>query len=100
MTPAIQMLLLATLNAALANDFTFSATLSSDPATQTPIYAVDWSLDRMSKTITFRLTVNSTGWIGFGLSPTGGMKDSDIVVGWVATSGEVLLYVSVHARML
>ena len=100
MTSIVQLLLLATLNAAFANDFPFSAILASDPATQKPIYTVDWSYNRMNKTITFRLTVNSTGWLGFGLSPTGGMKDSDIVVGWVTKNGEAIIYVSVKPALL
>lgn len=90
----VQLLLLATLSVALANDFPFSAILESDPATQKPVYAVDWGFNRMDATITFRLILNSTGWFGFGLSPTGGMKDSDLVVGWVTTDGKVMLYVS------
>eukprot|EP00731_Ephydatia_muelleri_P012124 Em0006g1018a len=88
----VQLLLLATLSVALANDFPFSAILESDPATQKPVYAVDWGFNRMDATITFRLILNSTGWFGFGLSPTGGMKDSDLVVGWVTTDGKVMLY--------
>jgi len=26
---------------------------------------------------------NTTGWIGMGISPSGGMIGADIVVGWV-----------------
>lgn len=96
----VQLLVLATLHVALASDFPFSVILESDPATQKPVYAVDWSFNRMNSTITFRLTVNSTGWFGFGLSPTGGMKGSDIVVGWVTTDGRAMLYVSACTRGL
>ena len=33
-----------------------------------------------------------TGWIGFGLSPGGGMEDADIVVAWIK-DGETFFYV-------
>ncbi|XP_076818497.1 DBH-like monooxygenase protein 1 homolog [Clavelina lepadiformis] len=33
--------------------------------------------------ITFELHVQTTGWIGIGISPNGKMANSDIVVGWV-----------------
>jgi hypothetical protein len=33
--------------------------------------------------ITFEVHVETLGFVGFGISATGGMKDADIVIGWV-----------------
>ncbi|KAK3762286.1 hypothetical protein RRG08_037936 [Elysia crispata] len=33
--------------------------------------------------ITFEVIVRTNGWVGFGISPNGAMKSSDIVIGWV-----------------
>lgn len=33
--------------------------------------------------IQFEAHCKTTGWVGFGLSPNGGMTDADIVIGWV-----------------
>ncbi|CAK8671829.1 DBH-like monooxygenase protein 1 isoform X2 [Clavelina lepadiformis] len=33
--------------------------------------------------ITFEMHAKTTGWLGIGISPTGGMANSDIFVGWV-----------------
>jgi hypothetical protein len=38
--------------------------------------------------VEFRITVNVTGgWIGFGFSPNGGMRGSDIVLAWLNADG-------------
>jgi hypothetical protein len=36
--------------------------------------------------IQFEVHCKSTGWIGVGISPNGGMKGSDIAIGWVANN--------------
>ncbi|XP_061602971.1 DBH-like monooxygenase protein 2 homolog [Cololabis saira] len=46
-----------------------------------------WGFDHLEGNITFQLTVNSTGWVGFGFSPNGDMKGSDIVMGGLGPSG-------------
>lgn len=46
-------------------------------------FHVKWTNDYASKTITFFVEVKTRGWIGFGLSPNGGMKNSDIIIAWV-----------------
>uniref|UniRef100_A0A8C2H7N4 Monooxygenase, DBH-like 1, like n=1 Tax=Cyprinus carpio TaxID=7962 RepID=A0A8C2H7N4_CYPCA len=38
-------------------------------------------------TILFELTVNTSGWVGFGFSPKGGMTGADIVIGGVGPEG-------------
>ncbi|XP_055764097.1 DBH-like monooxygenase protein 2 homolog [Salvelinus fontinalis] len=42
-----------------------------------------WGFSDVQDTITFQLTVKTTGWVGFGLSPNGGMAGADIVIGGV-----------------
>lgn len=37
--------------------------------------------------IQFELHCRTLGWIGFGLSPNGGMAGSDIMIGWVDSNG-------------
>ena len=37
--------------------------------------------------ILFETHVKTTGWAAFGLSPTGGMDHSDVVVSWINSSG-------------
>ena len=46
-------------------------------------YSLKWNVDLEKESITFLCEVQTRGWIGFGLSPNGGMKDSDIIIGWI-----------------
>uniref|UniRef100_A0A674APS7 Monooxygenase, DBH-like 1, like n=1 Tax=Salmo trutta TaxID=8032 RepID=A0A674APS7_SALTR len=46
-----------------------------------------WGFSDVQDTITFQLTVKTTGWVGFGLSPNGGMAGADIVIGGVGQDG-------------
>ena len=45
------------------------------------IYSMLWTLD--NTTATFEVHVKTLGYVGFGISKTGGMADADIVIGWV-----------------
>ena len=36
-----------------------------------------------STTITFEIHAKTLGWVGFGLSPNGGMVGSDVIIAWV-----------------
>lgn len=45
------------------------------------LVCLQWGFDNLLGNITFKLIVNTTGWVGFGLSPDGGMKGSDIIMG-------------------
>ncbi len=47
------------------------------------------------QSIRFAVNVSTTGWVGLGLSPTGGMPSSDIVIGWVNDEGQAFLNVSI-----
>uniref|UniRef100_A0A672I0U6 Monooxygenase, DBH-like 1, like n=1 Tax=Salarias fasciatus TaxID=181472 RepID=A0A672I0U6_SALFA len=51
------------------------------------LVSLKWGFDSLQGNITFQLVVNSTGWVGFGLSPNGGMQGSDIVIGGLGSDG-------------
>ncbi|XP_046877904.1 DBH-like monooxygenase protein 2 homolog [Hypomesus transpacificus] len=46
-----------------------------------------WGFSNVFQNITFQLSVNTTGWVGFGLSPKGNMIGADIVIGGVESNG-------------
>ncbi|XP_045916784.1 DBH-like monooxygenase protein 2 homolog [Micropterus dolomieu] len=46
-----------------------------------------WGFDNLEGNITFELVVNTTGWVGFGLSSKGDMDGADIVMGGFGPSG-------------
>ncbi|XP_023931836.1 DBH-like monooxygenase protein 1 isoform X2 [Lingula anatina] len=56
-------------------DFTHHVVLKDD------VYFLSWKFD--NETITFETQVRTTGYIGLGFSPNGGMTGADIVIGWV-----------------
>ncbi|XP_050994681.1 DBH-like monooxygenase protein 1 homolog [Labeo rohita] len=64
--------------------FVHSAALDADGR-----YNIKWGFDE--STITFEVEVKTRGYIGFGLSPTGAMSSSDIVIGGVLNGSPYLL---------
>ncbi|KAK0148100.1 DBH-like monooxygenase protein 2 [Merluccius polli] len=46
-----------------------------------------WGFDDAEGHITFTVSIQTTGWIGFGLSPNGNMIGADMVIGGVGTGG-------------
>ena len=50
-------------------------------------FRIDWNYT--TEDITFRITASTTGWVGFGLSPNGGMFNSDIILAWTNSAGGV-----------
>jgi hypothetical protein len=56
-------------------------------------YHLKWKTDDRTETITFKVEVQTRGWVGFGISPNGGMKNSDIVIGWIADDGKTYFHV-------
>ena len=38
--------------------------------------------------ILIELQVKTTGWIGFGLSPNGGMDGADVIIAWIDANGK------------
>ncbi|KAG2469800.1 MOXD2 protein, partial [Polypterus senegalus] len=49
--------------------------------------SVSWGFDSNGGPITFELTVNTSGWIGFGFSLNGGMAGSDMIIGGIFPNG-------------
>lgn len=69
----------------------------SDPVMPFMVYldpdnlvSLNWGFDSLQRIITFKLAINTTGWVSIGLSPNGGMKGSDIVIGGFGPSGSYL----------
>ena len=58
-------------------------------------YVLHWNFSTAERTIAFAVNVSTTGWVGFGVSPNGGMVNSDIVMGWVS-NGRAYFHVSLH----
>lgn len=58
---------------------------SSQALDLSPEYSVVWNYDGTN--VTFEVVVATQGFVGFGLSPTGGMTSADIVIGGVAPEG-------------
>ena len=58
------------------------------------VYTLYWGSDAKEQTMRFAVHVNTTGWVGFGLSPTGNMSMSDVVIGWVNDDGKAFFHVS------
>ena len=59
-----------------------------------PLYTLYWNFDTAEQTITFAVKARTNGWVGFGISPNGGMVNSDVVIGWVNNEGQAFLDVS------
>ena len=70
-------------DAVLTKRYRFSKVLDE----QNSAYKLYWSFNREEKTIRFAVRVVTTGWVGFGLSPSGQMPNSDVVIGWVDSNG-------------
>lgn len=64
--------------------------LRTEHISTSPGYIVAWEITDASTrnaTITFDLTVQTTGFVGFGISKNGGMGGADIVIGGVFPNG-------------
>lgn len=57
-------------------------------------YILEWSYDYKAQVITFNITAKTTGWVGFGLSRDGSMKEADIVIAVVQANGPPYIIVS------
>ena len=74
------------------SSYPFKATLNT--AESGGLYELYWNFDNEKETISFAVRVETTGWVGFGLSPNGQMPNSDVVIGWVSDDGETTFHVS------
>ena len=72
-------------NAYLKNEYDHSAYLNPEED-----YKLYWSIKDADKSIHFAVEVNTTGWVGFGISAglSGSMKGADMVIGWVDSQGK------------
>jgi len=57
-------------------------------------YSMFYSVNTVESVMKISVRVQTTGWIGLGLSPNGQMPGSDVVIGWVDNSGASFLQVS------
>ena len=73
-------ILVAAAHADLQSKYPFSTVLFNRGD---QFYELHWNFTRATETIYFAVNVSTTGWVGFGLSPTGNMIGSDVVIGWV-----------------
>lgn len=70
-----------------SEDYKFSLSADDNDDLQYRLY---WKLLEKDE-IQFEIHCRASGWVGFGLSPNGGMAGSDIVIGWVDSEGEAYL---------
>lgn len=81
------------LNYANANNDVWSYQLWLDPYKK---FSLKWNINDSEEIITFLCEVQTKGWVGFGLSPNGGMKDSDIIIAWIDDkTGKAYFHVSI-----
>ena len=74
----------------LSSRYAFSSTLYDRNG---DTYVLHWTFNNVDRTIAFAVNVSTTGWVGFGISPNGGMVNSDVVMGWVS-NGRTYFHVS------
>jgi len=81
-----------------SDEYTHSLVVDEDEPNR---YQIFWRLVGNDEYIEFELHCNTTGWVGFGLSPNGDMPGADIAIGWVENdSGKVHLRVCVLFLLL
>ena len=73
----------------LSEQYTYSVRLDT-----TGHYTMFYSYDEASSVLRIAVRVQTTGWIGLGISPNGQMPGSDVVMGWVDQSGKAFLQVT------
>ena len=73
----------------LSDQYTYDVQLDNDGK-----YTMFYSVDTEDSILRLSVHVQTTGWIGFGFSPNGQMPGSDVVIGWVDSSGASFLQVN------
>ena len=73
----------------LSEQYTYSVQLDNEGH-----YTMFYSYDDDSSILRIAVLVETTGWIGLGISPNGQMPGSDVVIGWVDQSGNAFLQVT------
>lgn len=64
------------------------------------IYEVNWTVDFAAEEVTFFVTAKTKGFVGFGISYTGSMQHSDIVIGGVFENGTTYFSVNINSHNL
>ena len=73
----------------LSEQYTYSVQLDTEGH-----YTMFYSYDNDSSILRIAVLVETTGWIGLGISPNLQMPGSDVVIGWVDQSGTPFLQVT------
>ena len=74
-------------------DTTLSATYDNCKVLSSNNYELYWTYNEATAHLRMAVRVRTSGWLGLGISPDGGMKDSDIAIGWVEAGGTAVLNV-------
>ena len=77
----------------LSEQYTYSVEMDTEGR-----YTMFYSYDEASSILRIAVRVQTTGWIGLGISPNGQMPGSDVVMGWVDQNGTAFLQVKNGAR--
>ena len=77
----------------LSVQYTYNAQLDNEGR-----YKMFYSYDTELSILRIAVLVQTTGWIGLGISPNGQMPGSDVVMGWVDRNGQEFLQVIAIAR--
>ena len=72
----------------LSKQYTYNVQLDNEGH-----YTMFYSYDTELSILRIAVLVETTGWIGLGISPNGQMPGSDVVMGWVDRSGQAFLQV-------
>jgi len=51
------------------------------------VYTLSWNYT--NEDITFKAVAKTNGWVGFGISPNGGMENSDMILAYTESSGAI-----------
>ena len=74
-------------------DTTLSASYVNCKVLSSNHYELYWTYNEATVDLRIAAHVRTSGWLGLGISPDGGMKDSDIAIGWVGADGMPVLNV-------
>lgn len=62
-------------------------------------FLVHWSIINAEETIYFELVAKTTGFVGFGISPKGGMTGADIVIAGVSSNHSTYVFVRIYNQV-
>ena len=72
----------------LSRQYTYNVQLDNEGC-----YTMFYTYDADLRILRIAVLVQTTGWIGLGISPNGQMPGSDVVMGWVDRNGKAFLQV-------